>query len=327
MKIYAFEVRDDEKIYFDELSFQPGIDLELRSGTLTENAISQLEEGSAVTVLGMSRCEKDILDALKERGILCLSTRTIGYNHIDIEHARKIGLHVCNARYDPHGVADYTIMMLLLCLRNYKQALWRTQVNDFSLSGLMGRELKDLTVGIIGTGQIGSTVIRELSGFGCRILAYSRHENPDVTALAQYVPLDSLYRESDVISLHLPLTSHTYHMIDADAIGKMKRGVVLINCARGALTDIGALTSGIESEQIGALGLDCMEYEEDIVHKDLRTDILSNRDMAYLRQFKNVIHTQHMAFYTDSAVKSMVYCGVLGLLEMSEGRPCATRLC
>ncbi|MDM8126059.1 NAD(P)-dependent oxidoreductase [Mediterraneibacter glycyrrhizinilyticus] len=148
----------------------------------------------------------------------------------------------------------------------------------------MGRELKDLTVGIIGTGQIGSTVIKELSGFGCRILAYNRHENPDVADLAEYVPLETLYQESDVIS-------------------------------------------SIESEQIGALGLDCIEYEEDIVHKDLHTDILSNRDMAYLRQFKNVIHTQHMAFYTDSAVKSMVYCGVLGLIEMADGKDCATQLC
>lgn len=218
-------------------------------------------------------------------------------------------------------------MMILLCLRNYKQALWRTQVNDFSLTGLIGRELKDLTVGIIGTGQIGSTVIKELSGFGCRILAYNRHEDLDVADLAEYVPLETLYRESDVISLHLPLTPETHHMISAETLSRMKKGVVLVNCSRGALTDIKALISGIESEQIGALGLDCIEYEEDIVHKDLRTDILSNRDMAYLRQFKNVIHTQHMAFYTDSAVKSMVYCGVLGLIEMADGKSCATQLC
>lgn len=182
-------------------------------------------------------------------------------------------------------------------------------------------------MGIIGTGQIGNTVIKELSGFGCRILAYNRHENPDVADLAEYVPLETLYQESDVISLHLPLTPETHHMISAETLSRMKKGVVLVNCSRGALTDIKALISGIESEQIGALGLDCIEYEEDIVHKDLRTDILSNRDMAYLRQFKNVIHTQHMAFYTDSAVKSMVYCGVLGLIEMADGKSCATQLC
>ena len=327
MKIYAFEVREDEREYFEELSAMPDIELELHPEALTMDHIQILEKDSGVSILGMYNYRRPELDLMKKQGVIGLSTRTIGYNHIDVDYAGQIGLHVCNARYDPHGVADYTLMMILLCLRNYKQALWRTQVNDFSLTGLMGKELKDLTVGVIGTGQIGGTVIRELSGFGCSILAYDSSENEDVKKYAHYVPLETLYRESDVITLHVPLLKETYHMVNADTISMMKKGVVLINCARGALTDIKALTAGIESEHIGALGLDCMEYEEDIVHKDLRTDILSNRDMAYLRQFKNVIHTQHMAFYTDSAVKSMVRRGVCGLLEMAEGQPCSTQLC
>ena len=123
---------------------------------LTIDQIRTLESGSGVSILGMYTYRRPELDLMKKQGVSCLSTRTIGYNHIDIDYARQIGLHVCNARYDPHGVADYTLMMILLCLRNYKQALWRTQVNDFSLPGLIGKELKDLTVGVIGTGQIGS---------------------------------------------------------------------------------------------------------------------------------------------------------------------------
>lgn len=327
MKIYAFEVREDEKESFRELSVLPGIDLELREEGLTADGISSLESGAGVSVLGMYRYGKPELDLLKAQGIVGMSTRTIGYNHIDIHYAKQIEFPVCNARYDPHGVADYTIMMILLCLRNYKQALWRTQVNDFPLTGLIGRELKDLTVGVIGTGQIGSTVIKELSGFGCRILACDGRENPSVKALAEYVDLDRLYRESDIITLHVPLLPDPRHMINAETLAKTKKGVILINCARGALTDIKCLIDGIESEHIGALGLDCIEYEEDIVHRDLRTHIFSNRDMAYLRQFKNVIHTQHMAFYTDSAVRSMVHCGVRGLIEMAEGRECPTRIC
>lgn len=327
MKIYVFEVRDDEREYLEKLSQETGAEIILDSGGLTADRIPDLERDSCVSVLGMYRYGKAELDLLKARGILFLSTRTIGYNHIDVDYAGKIGIHVCNARYDPNGVADYTIMMILLCLRNYKQALWRTQVNDYSLSGLIGRELKDLTVGIIGTGSIGSTVIRELSGFGCRILASSRHENAGVRHLAEYVPLEKLYRECDVISLHVSLVPETYHMINSETLSLMKPGVVLINCARGALMDMKALISGIESEQIGALGLDCMEYEENIVHKDLKTDIFSNRDMAYLRQFKNVIHTQHMAFYTDSAVRSMAECGVKGLLQMYRGEKCETVIC
>lgn len=327
MKIYAFEVRDDEKEYFNELSALPDTKIELHPEILTADTVSSLDPGSGISVLGMHHYQKKELDLLKKQGILFLSTRTIGYNHIDIEYAKEIGLHVCNARYDPHGVADYTIMMMLLCLRNYKQALWRSQVNDFSLSGLIGREIKDLTVGVIGTGQIGSTVIKELSGFGCRILAHDAHETPEAGKLAKYVSIEQLYREADVITLHVPLLPDTYHMINDDTLQKMKKGVILINCARGALTDIKCLIKGIESKQIGALGLDCIEYEEDIVHKDLRTDIFSNRDMAYLRQFKNVIHTQHMAFYTDSAVRSMVRCGVYGLIEMAAGKNCPTQLC
>lgn len=327
MKIYAFEVRDDEAPFFQRLAAEDNIDLVLSSEGLTADRISSLEKGAGVSVLGMYRYGEKELDLLKEREIFFLSTRTIGYNHIDIEYARRIGIHVCNARYAPNGVADYTIMMILLCLRNYKQALWRTQVNDYSLSGLIGRDLKDLTVGVVGTGSIGGTVVRELSGFGCRILSCSEHKDPGLAGLTEYVSLETLYRESDVITLHVPLTPETYHMINSDTLAKMKKGVVLINCARGALTDMKSLIDGIESEHIGALGLDCMEDEENIVHRDLKTDIFSNRDMAYLRQFKNVIHTQHMAFYTDSAVESMVRCGVQGILEMSEGRPCSTRLC
>ena len=327
MKIYAFEVRDDEKEYFRSLAEKTGNEIVLDPDGLTTDRIPELEPGCGLSILGMYRYGEKELDLLKKQGICGLSTRTIGYNHIDIEYARRIGLHVCNARYDPNGVADYTIMMILLCLRNYKQALWRTQVNDYSLSGLIGRELKDLTVGIIGTGSIGATVIRELSGFGCRIICCNRHENEEVKRFAEYVSLETLYRESDIISLHVALVPETFHMIDSSTLKQMKKGVVLINCARGSLMDMKALIEGIESEQIGALGLDCMEDEEHIVHKDLKTDIFSNRDMAYLRQFKNVIHTQHMAFYTDSAVRSMVECGVCGLIEMTEGRDCPTQLC
>ena len=212
---------------------------------------------------------EDELEALAKLNVHYISTRTIGYNHIDLEQAEKLGIHVCNASYAPNGVADFTIMMMLMCLRQYKQALWRGQVNDFSLSGLMGREMKDLTVGVMGTGRIGAQVIRELSGFGCRILAYDVRKNPAVTPPAIYVDLDTLYAESDIITLHMPLFDSTKEIINRESIGKMKKGVVLINCARG---------------------------EEKIIHQDHKTDILADRNWFYLHQFRNVIMTQHMAF-------------------------------
>ena len=266
------------------------------------------------------------MDNWKSLGVKYLSTRTIGYDHIDIEYARKIGLRVCNVRYSPNGVADFTIMLMLMCLRNYKQALWRGQVNDFSLFGLQGREMKSMTVGVMGTGNIGRVVIQNLEGFSCRILAYDVHQNDWTKTHATYVSLDQLFAESDIITLHLPLLDSTRHIINESSICKMKDGVVIINCARGELADLNALIKGIESTKIGALGLDVIEGEEGIAHVDHRVDIISNQKMAYLRQFRNVVMTQHMAFYTEEAVNDMVKYGLSGILDMAANPKGSTEL-
>lgn len=326
-KIYAFEVRNDEKEYLAQLARDNNIEIVSSPELIDAEKIRQLESGCGVSVLGMHHYGEEDMQAFEEQGIHYLSTRTIGYNHIDLEAARRHGVHVCNARYAPNGVADYTVMMILLCLRGYKQALWRMQVNDYSLGGLLGREMKDLTIGIIGTGQIGTQVLKNLSGFGCRLLCCSKHQSAEATKYAEYVSLDEIYKNCDVISLHLALTPETHHLINSDSISHMKDGVVLINCARGALMDIQALIEGIESEKIGALGLDTVEEEEGIVHRNRKTDIFADRSIAYLRQFKNVVYTYHMAFYTDAAVKSMAKCGINGLLEMSSDAACKTQLC
>ncbi len=176
----------------------------------------------------------------------------------------------------------------------------------------------NLTVGILGTGKIGAAVIRNLSGFGCRILASDVRENPSLAGLCTYVDTDTLYRTCDVISLHMPLLESTRRIINREALAKMRDGVMLINCARGELMDFTAIIEGIESQKIGSLALDVFDKEEGIYHENRRDDILANRDMAYLRQFPNVIMTQHMAFYTDAAVRSMVNCGVDGLCDFEE---------
>ena len=178
--------------------------------------------------------------------------------------------------------------------------------------------MRSLTVGVVGTGKIGAAVIKNLSGFGCKILACGRHESDELKQYATYVSLEELYHQSDIITLHLPLTPETKHMINHDTIAMMKDQVIIINCARGSLADPDALIEGIESEKIGALGLDVLEREEGIIHVDHRIDIISNQKMAYLRQFRNVTMTPHMAFYTEEAVKSMVETGILGLLDMQQ---------
>ena len=316
MKICAYEVREDEKKDFARMAEKLQVEIELHDEIPGPDTAALAEGCEGVTMLGMGKIDKELLDMWKSMGVQCISTRTIGYNHIDTDYAKEIGIQVCNAAYPPSGVAEFTLMLMLMCLRNYKQSLWRGQVNDFALQGLQGKEIGSMTVGVIGTGKIGAQVIKYLTGFGCRILAYDMYPNVALKDVVEYVELDELFAKADMITLHTPLLDSTYHLVNAETIAKMKDGVVLINCARGELMDTTALIEGIESGKIGALGLDVVEGERGIAHEDHRIDILSNQQMAYLRQFRNVTMTPHMAFYTDVAVSHMVECGVAGLVEM-----------
>ena len=326
MKIMVYEVRQDERAELDRQSRELGVELTVTPEVPTMDNAGLAEGCLGVSILGQGRIDAALLDTWRAMGVEYLSTRTVGYDHIDLAHAKQVGIRVCNASYAPNGVADFTVMLLLMCLRHYKQAMWRGQVNDFSLNGLQGREMKDLTIGVIGTGKIGAQVIRNLSGFGCRILAYDLRRNPAVEKLVTYVDFDTLLAQADVITLHMPLLDSNRHIIDRESIAKMKDGVVIVNCSRGELADIEALVEGIESQKIGALGMDTCEGDDGIVHADHRVDILSNRNWFYLHQFRNVVMTQHMAFYTDAAVASMVECGIRGLWEMANGLPCDTEL-
>lgn len=321
-----YEARGDEEAELARQAKELGVTLQI-SGEVPSIKNAALAAGSeGVSVLGQGKIDKPLLDTWYDMGIRYLSTRTVGYDHIDLLHAKELGIRVCSASYAPNGVADFAVMLLLMCLRHYKQAMWRGQVNDFSLNGLQGREMKDLTIGVIGTGKIGAQVIRNLSGFGCRIIAYDLRRNPAVEELVDYVDFDILLAQADVITLHMPLLDSNHHIINRESIAEMKDGVIIINCSRGELADIEALVEGIESQKIGALGMDTCEGDEGIVHADHRVDILSNRNWFYLHQFRNVVMTQHMAFYTDAAVASMVECGIRGIWEMANGIPCETEL-
>ena len=318
MKIAVFEMREDERNIIEQLARQYDLSLTMTGETLRRQTLSLSAGCEGVTTLGQSLLDAPMLDLLKAQGVRFLSTRTIGYNHIDVAHEKQIGLRVCNASYAPNGVADFTIMLMLLVLRNYKPAMWRQQVNDYSLGGLIGKELHSQTVGVIGAGKIGSEVVRLLHAFGCRVLIHARHEREALRQYGCFTDLDMLFQQSDMITLHVPLSSDTRYLINSETISRMKDGVILINTARGELMDIQALISGIENKKIGALGLDVFEHEQGIYHADRKTDILKNRDMAYLRQFPNVVMTQHMAFYTDAGIESMATCGIEGLVSLAQ---------
>ena len=329
MKIKVFELRDDERAAYDRVvgELPAGCEVAWSADTLTSATLDMLDGAEGVVIVNKSPLDADMLRELHDRGVRYVATRSIGFNHIDIDAAKELGIHVCNTTYPPYGVAEFAVMLMLMALRNYKPAMWRQQVNDYSLAGLRGRELRTLTVGVMGTGRIGRAVIDYLRGFGCKILAYDPFPSEELAARGDvtYVGLDELYAQSDLVTVHIPLMESTRGIINREAIAKMRDGVVLVNVSRGELMDVDALVEGIESEKIGALAMDVFPEEDDIYHVSRTHDILANRNMAYLRQFPNVILTQHIAFYTDIDVDSMVEQGIRGILAMATGE-CATEL-
>lgn len=307
MKVLVYNCRKfDEQELFERYSRELGIEVKLCFETPRMGENIHLAEGYDCLSILTSRISPEMVQAFYDHGIRYISTRTIGYDHIDLHKAQELGMKIGNAVYGPNGVADYTIMLMLMCIRKMKRIMQRAEIQDFSLRGNQGRELSDLTVGIIGTGRIGRAVIRQLSGFGCKVLAYDPYPGRELDGCARYVDLETLLSSSDVLSLHAPLYEENVHLINRETIAQMKDHVIIINTARGGLIDSEALIQGIESGKIGAAGLDVVEQEFGLYYNDLKSQVLGNRHLAILRSFPNVIVTPHMAFYTDNAVSSMV---------------------
>lgn len=321
MKVTVYNCREfDEKELF--LRYEKELAMELvlcPDAPDKENAA--LAKGSLCIDIITSKMTKELLEIFASYGVKYVVTRTIGYDHVDIEAARKLGMTVANAPYGPNGVADYAVMLILMTVRRMKSIINRTRIQDYTLKGLMGRELKDLTVGVVGTGRIGKAVLANLSGFGCRRIAYDVYESEDVKKNGvSYVTLDEMWEQADVITLHAPLTEDNYHMLNEETISKMKSGVVIINTARGGLIDSEALIKGIESGKIGGAGLDVVENEFGLYYYDHKEDILDNRELFLLRSFPNVIVSHHMAFYTDDCVETVVRDSLLGCKCFMEGK-------
>lgn len=306
MKVFVYSYREfDEAKYFEKFSKEYQVELGIcKEAPALENAY--LAKGYEYVSIITTKVDKALLEKFYELGVKMISTRTVGYDHIDIEEARRLGIRVSNVSYSPECVADYTMMLILMSIRKMKRIMQRAEINDFSLPGIQGRELPNFTIGVLGTGRIGQAVIRDLSGFGCKIYAYDKYENEAVKQYAEYVELSTIYENCDLITLHMPLSDDNFHILDASAMKRMKDGVILINTARGSLIDTKALIEALESGKVGAAGLDVIEDEFGMYYYDRKSDILTKRDLSILRGFPNVIVTPHMAFYTDQAVSDMV---------------------
>jgi D-lactate dehydrogenase len=320
MQVTVYNCRPfDERELFLEYAKELGMELVLCGEPPTLQNVSLCAGSKCVDVI-TSKIDEPLIRAFHEQGIEYITTRTIGYDHIDLEAAKKYGIRVGNAPYGPHGVADYTVMLILMSMRRMNAILDRTKLQDYTLMGLKGRELHDLTVGVIGTGRIGAAVVGSLSGFGCRILAYDLYEKEEVKQFASYVPLEQIWKEADVITLHMPLTEENHHIINADTIAKMKDSVIIVNTARGALIDSEALIDAIEQGKIGAAGLDVVENEFGLYYYDHKSDILKNRELAMLRSFPNVTVSHHMAFYTENYVETVVKDSLMSCKLYMEGK-------
>lgn len=321
MKVTVYNCRSfDEKELFEQYGKELGIELVLCPDAPDAENAALAKESECIDIL-TSKMPEELLKVFADYGVKYITTRTIGYDHIDIKAAGRLGMTVANAPYGPCGVADYAVMLILMTIRKMKRIMERTNIQDYSLMGIQGRELKDLTVGVIGTGRIGKTVLKNLSGFGCGLLAYDLYESDEVKKSGiPYVSLEKMWKRADVITLHAPLTDENYHMINSGTIAKMKDGVMIVNTARGGLIDSEALIQGIETGKIGGAGLDVVENEFGLYYYDHKSDILNNRELAILRGFPNVTVSHHMAFYTDDCVKTVVRDSLLGCKCFAEGR-------
>ncbi|MDO4333441.1 MAG: D-isomer specific 2-hydroxyacid dehydrogenase family protein [Eubacteriales bacterium] len=320
MKVAVYNLRPfDEKEWFEKYGEELGLTL-VTCPDAPSLANAALAEGCDCVDIITSPIDRELMAAFAACGVKYLVTRTIGYDHIDLAAAKEFGIHVGNAPYGPNGVADYAVMLILMSIRRMKRIMQRTNMQDYTLCGIQGKELKDMTVGVIGTGRIGRTLIRDLSGFGCRILAHDLYESEEVRQYAEYVPLETIWEQADVITLHTPLTNDNFHLINADTIARMKDGVVIVNTARGGLIDSQALIAAVESGKVGAAGLDVVEKEFGLYYYDHKNDILDNRELAILRSFPNVTVSHHMAFYTDNEVKTVVRDSLSSCRLFMEGK-------
>jgi D-specific alpha-keto acid dehydrogenase len=300
--ITIFGCGPDEAVLFRELAPRFGV-----MPTITEAAVSEANVELAfgnrcISVDHKTRITNATLLALSRAGVAYISTRSIGYNHIDVTYAESLGILVENVAYSPDSVADYTLMLMLMMVRDAQSMIRRAEVHDYRLNDARGKELRDLTVGVIGTGRIGAAVVDRLRGFGCRVLA---HDNRPRTS-AEFVPLDELLWHSDIVTLHTPLTADTHHLLNRQRLAQMKHGAFIVNTGRGALVDTGALVQALESGRLGGAALDVLEGEEGIFYADRRDEPIRSEPFLRLHKLPNVLISPHTAYYTDHALRDTV---------------------
>ena len=329
MKIAFFDTKPYDKPSFEKFGAQYNVKFKYFETKLNEDTAELAHGFDGVCVFVNDTVNAAVIDRLCAMGVKVVALRCAGFNNVDMKYAFG-KIHVLRVpAYSPYAVAEHTMAMLLTSIRRIHKAYIRTRDFNFSLSGMTGFDLHGKTVGVIGTGRIGRVFIDICRGFGMKVLAYDKfpYEGLDNGDTIRYVPLEELFYNSDIISLHCPLTDDTKHIINENSLAKCKRGVVLLNTSRGGLVDTEALLAGIKSRKVGAACLDVYEEESDIFFEDYSGHIIEDDTLARLISMPNVIVSSHQAFLTEEALSNIAQTTVENITGFFATGQCANELC
>jgi D-lactate dehydrogenase len=307
MKIAVFSTKGYDQRSLEAANAPHGHELVFLEPRLTPVTARLAAGCEAVCAFVNDQVDADVLHTLKSAGTGLVALRSAGFNHVDLDAAAELGIRVARVpAYSPYAVAEHAVALILALNRKLHRAYARVREANFSLEGLLGFDMHGRTVGIVGTGKIGTVFATIMRGFGCRLLASDPYPNAECEALGvEYVELPVIFSESDIIALHAPLSAATYHLIDAAALEQMKKGVMLVNTSRGALVDTRAVIHALKSGRLGALGLDVYEEEEGLFFEDFSGQVISDDVFARLLTFPNVLITGHQGFFTEEALRNI----------------------
>lgn len=327
MKVAVFSSKPYD-VKFLRAANQSTHQLQFIEARLTADTTILAEGFDAICAFVNDHLDKEILQKLKALGVRLIALRCAGFNQVDLAEAQRLGLCVVRVpAYSPHAVAEHTIGLILALNRQLYRAYNRVREGNFLIEGLMGFDLHGKTVGVIGTGKIGRIAAQILAAFGCRVLAYDTYQDPElIKANITYLPLEEIFKQSDIITLHSPLTPETHHIIRASSIQQMKPGVMLINTSRGALIHTGDIIEGLKMGRIGYLGLDVYEEEGDIFFEDLSNRVIQDDNFSRLLTFPNVLITGHQAFFTQEAMENISSTTIANISEFEKTGACKNKV-
>ena len=323
MKVAVFSTKPYDEKFLGAAAKAHRHELVFFEPRLNEQTVSLAAGYPAVCAFVNDQLTAPVLTELSNHGTRLIAMRSAGFNNVDVRTAQKLGLKIMRVpAYSPYAVAEHTVALMLALNRRIHKAYNHVREGNFALEGMMGFDMVGRTAGIVGTGKIGSVVARILHGFGCKLLAYDLRKNPEVEALgARYVSLNEIFSASDIVTLHCPLMPETYHLINAQAVQEMKKGVMLINTSRGALIDTKAVVNGLKSGKIGHLGLDVYEEESDLFFEDLSTAVIQDDTFSRLLTFPNVVITGHQAFFTQEALTAIAETTMKNITDFEYDHP------